>query len=180
MKTYEEISRNDLRNLLDANWITHDSMWLLNSTKKYGMKEVNAINKLSVRMMAVIETKRLKKVMEAENPKSFEELKMFLLTAFEIIRGNFMKFELNFQEPETITWNVPQCFAYDGVTRIGVIDDYDCGIVERIMGWFEELGVSYKIHPSFTGCLMHKTGKCPIRFEVNFSLGSEKHSPNDD
>ena len=62
MKPYEAISKDEIRDLLCANWITHDSMWLMNSVKQYGMKETNTINKSSVRMMAKIEAKRLKKL----------------------------------------------------------------------------------------------------------------------
>lgn len=168
MKTYEEISKNELRDLLNATWITHDAMWLVNSVKRNGMKETNAVNKAAVRMMAKIEAKRLKKIMETGNPKSFQELKIFLLTGYEIIRGSFMKFELKFQEPGTILWKIPECFAYNGIKRIGGLDNYDCGIVERILGWFEELGISCQMQPSFTGCLKHSTGHCAIKFEVEF------------
>lgn len=169
MKSYEEITKNELRDLLNAGWITHDAMWLANSVKKYGMKETNAINKSTVRMMAIIEAKRLKKIMDTGDPQTFGELKEFLLTSFEIIRGSFMNFGLEFREPHTITWNAQQCFAYDGIKRIGVLDNYDCGIIERVLGWFDELKISYEMKPLFTGCLKHSTGQCVIEFNVRFS-----------
>lgn len=169
MKTYDEISKDEIRELLNANWITHDAMWFSNSVKINGVIDTNEINKKAARMMAKIEAKRLKEVLDTGNPKSFQELKLFLLTSFEIIRGSFMKFELMFQDSGIFIMNVPQCFAYIGVKRLGVIDHYDCGIVERILGWFDELEVSYRLQPDFGGCLKHSTGQCAFQFEITFT-----------
>lgn len=168
MKSYESLSKEELRELLISNWMTHDAMWLMNTAQQRGMEAANAINKNSVKMMSRIEAKRLKKLLGVENPKTFDELKEFIQTGFKIIRGNFMDFEFEFLPPATILWKVPQCFAYDGVKRIGLIEKYDCGIVDRLLGWFDELGVLYQMHPVFNGCLKHATGNCGMKFEVKF------------
>ena len=82
--------------------MTHDAMWLANNAKQIGIDATNMANKTSMQMMARTEAKRIKQVLEVENPKSFEGLKQFIQTGFEIIRGRFMTFHLEFDEPDTI------------------------------------------------------------------------------
>jgi hypothetical protein len=52
------------------------------------------------------------------------------------------------------------CFAHDGIKRIGVIDQYQCGIFERVDGWFKGLGLKFEVTPQINGCLMHQGKKC--------------------
>ena len=64
-------------------------------------------------------------------------------------------------------WIDGKCFAYEGVRALGYIDEYKCGIIERIEGWFSGLGISYRIEPKVDKCLMHFEGKCAGRFLLN-------------
>ena len=53
-----------------------------------------------------------------------------------------------------------QCFAHDGIKALGVIDKYECGIMDRVEGWFDTLGIKYDVEPKVTGCMMHTEGRC--------------------
>ena len=75
-----------------------------------------------------------------------------------------MKFDFSFPEKNVLRGRFNECFAYDGVNKFGMIDNYECGIVERVKGWLESLGVTYNMTPNFKGCLMHQNGKCEIDF----------------
>lgn len=80
-----------------------------------------------------------------------------------------MNFEMNFSEDGKLEWKVPKCFAFEGVRRLGVIDKYECGIVERIFGWLDELEINYSIQPKPVGCSMHKYGVCEMTIEFYFN-----------
>ena len=55
-----------------------------------------------------------------------------------------------------------------------VIDQYECGIYDRIEGWFEGLGIKFKVSPRIDGCLMHQGKKCVRNFTFIFpQLGKE-------
>ena len=60
-----------------------------------------------------------------------------------------------------------ECFAHDGEKMYGMIDDYECGIVEKVKGWLNSLGVEYKMTPDFTGCLMRQSGICEVDFRFD-------------
>jgi hypothetical protein len=62
---------------------------------------------------------------------------------------------MNFQ---TGTWH--QCFAHDGITMLGVIDQYECGIMDRVESWFDTLGIKYEVEPKVTQCVMRTEGRC--------------------
>jgi hypothetical protein len=54
------------------------------------------------------------------------------------------------------------------VKQLGVLDRYQCGIMERICGWFDGLGIKYSVSPPMAGCMMHTDGKCFRDFTFNF------------
>jgi hypothetical protein len=80
-------------------------------------------------------------------------LRQSVCAAVECLRerpGNILHWE----------WERGQCFAFKGMTEIGTIDDYRCGVIYRIECWLEALGVEFNIDPKIDGCLMHTTGTC--------------------
>lgn len=151
-----------VKQLIIKNWMTHDAMWFFHSMNEIGIETTNKINRQAVRSMAVIEMKRLKKLLGVSSIETFEELTDFFPRAFETIRGDFMELDYSFPEHNQLhgEWKQNKCFAYQGIKNIGVIDQYECGIFERIEGWFEGLGITYTVEPKVTTCIMHTKGRC--------------------
>ncbi len=168
MKNYETITKDELRELLVTNWMTHDAMWLTNMAAQYGMEATNKINKTAARTMAKAEAKRIKKLLGVGNPQNMAELDRFITSGFQLTHARFIGFSFSFSEPNTVVWHIPRCFAFEGMTRAGTIAQYDCGIKDRLFGWFDELNVRFEMLPPFSGCQMHQTGKCEMVFKVEF------------
>ncbi len=61
--------------------------------------------------------------------------------------------------------------------RSGLIDQYQCGIVERVFAWLEVFGVQYTVENAPSGCNMHERGVCEIRFR--FLWNDASRSPED-
>ncbi len=167
MKQFEDITKTELRDLLVTNWITHDAMWLSNTVQQCGIEKANLINRQAVKAMAALEARRLKAVLQFDRINNFEELKTFIITSFELIRGPFMYFTVSFPEKNIMQWKCSNCFAYNGVCKLGIISLYQCGIFERVDGWFDSLGIPFTVSPEITGCLMHETGKCEREYRFN-------------
>ncbi len=166
MLAYEEIEKDELKDLLNANWMTHDATWFASCMQEIGIEKTNLINKKAVNEMAKMEARRLKKLLGIKKISNMEELKRFFETGFAIIKGTFMKFEMEFDEKNNLIWKIPKCFAYEGVKRLGTIDKYECGIVERVFGWLEVLDVGYTITPKPNGCNMHNFGRCEMEMKL--------------
>ena len=166
MNLLEKLSKNEIKELLIKGWMTHDAMWFFHAMQECGIEKANRINRSAVRTMAGIEAKRILKALGKKGLATFNELEEFMKEGLNIIKADFMKFELEFPSKNKFVWNIPGCFAYDGINKIGAAGAYDCGIVERAFGWFDSLGIKYECAPEAKGCQMHRTGAC--RWEFTF------------
>jgi hypothetical protein len=161
-----KIGKREIRNLLGKGWLTHDGMWFYHAYQELGIEKANKLNKAAIRSLAPIEIKRLKKALGIGGEKigSFEELKDFMLEALEIILPNsvFERFRFRASSKGLLhwEWESGECFAYKGMTQIGIIDGYRCGVIYRIECWLEALGIKYSIDPKIDECMMHEKDAC--------------------
>jgi hypothetical protein len=165
MKT---LKKNELKEILIKNWMTHDAMWFYHCLQECGIEKTNKINKAAIRSMAAIEIKRIQKAMGMDNVKTFEDLKMIVNIAFNVLKGDFMDFIYSFPSQNALHGEWKNCFAYNEVKQLGVLDRYQCGIMERVCGWFAGLGIKYSVSPPIAGCMMHTDGKCFRDFTFDF------------
>lgn len=146
--------------LINKNWMTHDAMWFLHSMQECGMEKTNRINRAAVRSMAMIEAKRLSKALEFDAVENFEDFKKLFQGAMDLVMPKFMKFTYEFRGDNVVHGEWQSCFAHDGMTKIGMIDQYQCGIFERIEAWLDALKIRYTVSPQVKGCMMHTEGQC--------------------
>jgi Family of unknown function (DUF6125) len=154
------LDKNELKELLNKCWMTHDAMWFYNCLQECGIEKTNQINKAAIRGMAAIEIKRYQKALGANKIDTFDEFKRFFELVMEIVSGKFMNYEFCFPQKNNIHAEWKSCFAFDGIKALGVIDRYECGIMLRIETWFATLGIKYEVEPKVTGCMMHTDGRC--------------------
>lgn len=167
--TLDTIDKETLRGLLLRNWMTHDAMWFLQAVQRLGIEQANALNRAAVRGMAGVEAKRLKKLLGLTAVDSPDTLRAFFDAAIELVIPDFIEFTWAWGPGNrSVRFEITQCFARDGVTMLGVADDYECGIYERIYGWFDELGVPYEVTPNVVHCTLHHEGTCVRDVEVRF------------
>ncbi|MFC1857223.1 DUF6125 family protein [Thermodesulfobacteriota bacterium] len=171
MELLAKMDKDEVKEFFSKNWMTHDAMWYGSCMQELGPEKANQLNKGAVRLMAGIEIKRILKLMgkpKGYSVKGFDDLTDIIETAFHLVQTSFMKFDFNFPEENLLRGQFNYCFAYEGVKKFGLIDSYDCGIVERVKGWIDALGVKYT-STDFTGCLMHEHGKCVIDFRFDLA-----------
>lgn len=159
----ETIDKSQLRDILCSTWMRHDAMWFYHCSNEIGMERTNKINRAAVRDMALFEAKRLKNLLGYQDriPQTYEESQTLLEQMFGIINAPFMKGTLTFIPEESkvrMTWET--CFAHLGMSRVGVIESYECGIFERIDSWLKALEIKWEVCPQVTGCMMHTDGEC--------------------
>ncbi len=166
MDVLENIDKKELRDLLGKGWLTHDGMWFYHTYKALGIEQANTLNKSAIRSIAPIEINRVKKILGVgdEIIESFETSIDFMDKAFQLIlpESVFRKFHFGTSSNNTFHWEWErgQCFAFKGMTQIGTIDDYRCGVIYRIECWLEALGIKFTIEPPIDKCIMHSTGVC--------------------
>jgi hypothetical protein len=67
---------------------------------------------------------------------------------------------------------IQRCFAFDNVSRAGIAEQYECGILPRVMGWLEEL-VDYELLPTPERCLKAQGCECLYSFRLKLPDGVE-------
>ncbi|MFX1302555.1 MAG: DUF6125 family protein [Promethearchaeota archaeon] len=150
----------DLKELLIKCWMTHDGMWFYHCLKECGMMKTNKINRAAIKSLANVEIKRIKRAFNIKKIDTFNDLKFLFNNALKTFKADFMEFSFNFPSTNHLHCKLQKCWAYDGIKKIGAIDQYECGIFDRIEGWFESLGIKYEAEPVIEGCLMHTIGQC--------------------
>jgi len=155
-----ELETKQLKELLNKGWMTHDAMWFYNSLQEVGIEKTNKINRAAVKAMAAIEIKRIKKALGATEIKTFGQLYELFEASMYIVSGDFMRYKFYSPTPNVIHGEWESCFAYDGINALGVIDRYECGIMDRIEAWLDTLGLRWEVEPKVTGCMMHTEGRC--------------------
>lgn len=172
MKSLADISKEEIIELENSCWMTHDGMWFFVCLSNFGIEQANKLNKAAIKGLAPFEVGRTKKAIGLTKNKveSFQELKDYFAIAQKLFIPDFMNGTVCFPRENVMSWEFApgQCFAYKGIKRLGAIDQYECGVMYRIECWLESLGVKYKMKPQVEKCLMHLTGKCSGEIELLF------------
>ena len=154
--------------LLSKGWLTHDAMWVTAVYEEYGGEIASKLNTRAIQLMTPIEVKRFQKALNLPKVDTFENLQQFINGAFAIVSGDFTEFQISYPRHNILHWQSVQCFAYDGIKQMGMIEHYQCGIIERVEGWLKSLNIEYEILPEIKGCNMHNIGACKLDIQFYF------------
>jgi len=170
MRTIEQLNVHELREHIIKNWMTHDGAWFFHCLKSYGIEEANRLNKAAIKTLAGFEFKRAKGLFGIEKITTFKDIREAIDAVFSVSKGDFMGFSYSFPEEDLLAWEWPDndCFAYQGMKRLGTTKDYQCGVLYRVLCWLDEAGIIYAVEPTINGCLINTLGEC--RGKVRFSL----------
>lgn len=174
MRAFEDVSKEEVRDLLGKGWLTHDGMWFHTVSRELGVETANKFNLAAIRAIAPFEVQRLKQLMALEESrlKSLEGIRECLPEAMRLILpvSVFSKLHFRALHGDILGWEWEDgaCFAYKGMGRIGVIDRYECGVMYRVECWLELLGLKFTAHPPVGRCRMHSTGHCSGQFRFQF------------
>ena len=162
------LDRQALRDTLLANWMTHDALWYEEVAAQFGMSVASPMNLRVCRKLGRIEFQRAMKRVGACRPKGREEyLKLFQL-AWDLFVPRFMAVRVSYPSHNLQQFHVLDCFAHRGMTRQGRIEEYQCGIFERIEGWLDAMGVRYVRRPDLNQCQKFMGKECKVTLEMQF------------
>lgn len=174
MKSLDDISKQELIELENSCWMTHDGMWFYSCLNRFGIEEANRLNKSAIKGLAPFEIERTKKLFgfDKRTLKTFDDCRAYFLIAKPLFIPSFMNATISFRGPNVMHWEFEpnNCFAFKGMKRMGVIDDYECGVIYRIECWLDCLGVQYKTKPRIDKCMMREGGHCAGDIELDLAV----------
>jgi hypothetical protein len=172
MNEIENLTKNELKELLNKGWMTHDAMWFASAFQQLGIEKANELNLSAIALASIIEAKRIRNAlgMKGQAIDTFDKTLQFFEGAAALVIPKFMKVSFGSPEKNVIWWRWEdgQCFAYKGLCQLGAIERYQCGVIYRIVCWLRTLDIQFDVEPAIDGCLMHQTGKCEGRFRFHF------------
>jgi hypothetical protein len=148
--------------------MTHDGMWFAHCLQEFGIKKTNQINKAAGRALAAVESKRIKKAFGLGQINNMDQFLEALDAARSVLIGDFMQFDFIAQPNDRLRIESRRCFAHEGMVKLGVADRYECGIFNRLEGWFDGLGLKWKVTPEIKGCMMYDEGRCYRDYAFEF------------
>jgi len=171
MTPVNHLDPKEIIELLNKCWMTHDAMWFYQCLKELGIEKANQMNKAAIKSLAPIEVSRIRKTLGIGKMETFEEFKNFFSGAADLCIPDFMNATMSFPQKNVLHWEFePQkCFAYKGMQKFGVINDYECGVIYRVECWIESLGIKYSVNPQIRKCLMLAQGNCLGDFQLLMS-----------
>jgi hypothetical protein len=164
----EKLDREKLRNILLANWMTHDALWYGELASRFGMAEASPMNLRVCRKLGRIEFGRLMKTAGVTQPRDMSEYGEIFELGKQVFFPDFMSVEILYPEKDTQVFQVIDCFAHRGMEKTGLISEYECGIFERIEGWFDSMGLEYTRTPDLSRCLKFKGEDCTVTVKFKF------------
>ena len=149
--------------------MTHDALWYLEVARHLGMAEASPMNLRVCRKLGQIECKRLMQQVDVSAPGNMMEFRELFELAERIFVPDFMTFTVDYPDNHIQRFHVLDCFAYNGMHKAGMVSEYECGIFERIEGWFDSMGLAYSRTPDLSRCLKHRGKDCVITVQIEFS-----------
>lgn len=174
MKAVEGIRSAEIKEFLGKSWLTHDGMWFFSVYQSYGIDAANKLNRAAIKGMAPFEVNRCKRLLgiEKERLTTFGEVEHFMDGALRVILPESILSVSSFTAPSRNVirweWQEGRCFAYEGMKRLGIADQYVCGVIYRLECWFDCLQIPYTVNPKLGPCMMAKTGSCAGEFVFQF------------
>lgn len=162
------LNKSQLRDLLLKNWMTHDALWYAEVALKLGMKEASPMNLRVCRRLGQIEYKRLLNVANISPPANMEQFQTVFDIGRQVFVPDFMSLEIAYPVKNLLQIHVLECFAHRGMEKAGQLAEYECGIFERIFGWFDAMNLNYTVEPDLTRCLKFKGRDCIVTFRFQF------------
>jgi hypothetical protein len=161
-------SAEEREDLLRAGWLSHDARWYAAAVDDVGTAAANRLNRRAIRHAAMVEARRLHRVLGSPPVGTAREFLDFADQARELFVGDRVELCNEVIDTRTYRVEVKRCFAAEQVERAGLASSYECGIFDRIQGWHEALRVPLSEDVPTTTCLLANGERCErtIRMRV--------------
>lgn len=161
------LSTADRETLLIKCWMSHDARWFNAVAMNFGLEAANRLNQQAAHDVGVVEAKRMARACGLPVPvNAVDDYILAQETIIGLMGPDLLDYQTVQTDEDTFEVRVERCFAYDQVARVGVEQQYDCGIFARIEGWLEALETDYEMTPPLGRCLKAQGRECVHAFRV--------------
>jgi hypothetical protein len=162
----DQLSGEEREALLIKLWMSHDARWFAAAAMECGMETANRLNQTAAHEVGKKEAARLLRAFEMSPVRNRDDFLAAQEAFIGFLGPDLLDYEMEAVGNDSFDLKVKRCFAFDQVTKAGVAQQYDCGILPRITGWLEGVGLEHKLSPAIGPCLMAAGKECAYRVTV--------------
>ena len=165
-----KLSPQQREELLIKCWMSHDARWFTAVAMNHGMQAANRANQAAVREEGKVEARRLARALGLGPVQNAADFLLAQEAMIGLLGPDLLEYDAaQTGDPPEAGWRIEikRCFAFDNVSRAGVADQYECGILPRVQGWLEGLGLQYEMTPALGKCLKAQGQECAYAFRLN-------------
>ncbi len=156
-------------------WMSHDARWFMAAATTFGLEAALRLNRTAVREEGRAEARRLVRRLQLPAVQTVSDYLLIQEVIIGLLGPEFLDYTLTESGGDGFDLRIQRCFAFDNVSRAGIAEQYECGILPRVMGWLDELGVDYKLRPEPGKCLKAQGGECS--YTVRFAADGAARAP---
>lgn len=162
------LSQQERETILIKSWMSHDARWFNAVAMSYGLDAANRLNQAAANECGKAEARRMARALSLPVPAaSVDDCRLVQEAIIGLMGPNLLDYESVKTGGDTFEVRVQRCFAYEQVARVGVAQQYDCGIFARVQGWFDALETDYQMTPPLARCLIAQGLNCVHEFRIN-------------
>ena len=162
----DRLSSDEREALLIKLWMAHDARWFAAAAMEVGMETTNRLNQAAAHAVGKTEARRLLRAFEMSPVRNRDDFVAAYEAFIGLLGPDLLDYEAELVGDDSYDLKIDRCFAFDQVTKAGVAQQYDCGILPRVTGWLEGLGLEHELSPAIGPCLMAAGKECAYRVTV--------------
>ncbi len=156
------------KDLLIKGWMSHDARWFMAVAEHFGIKAANRLNQIVARELGRVEMKRFMKSLNLSSPKKMDEYLGIKEAVISLYGPDLIEYEIKVLDDRSYEMHLKRCFAYENIVKAGIKDQYECGILARIQGWIDALGLEHELTPSLGKCMKVLGKECSYTITLRF------------
>ncbi len=145
-------------------WMSHDARWFMAAAMTFGLDAAMRLNRTAIQEEGRAEARRLVKRLNLPSVLTAEDYLLFQEVAIGLLGPDLLDYSTETAGDDGFDLRVNRCFAHENVTRAGIADQYECGIIPRLLGWLDQLGLEYELEPPLGKCLKAQGQDCAYAF----------------
>ena len=160
------LSPEEREALLIKSWMAHDARWFQAVAMAFGLEAANRVNQAAVHEAGKAEAKRMTRALRLPPVVTLDDWLLTQEAIIGLMGPDLIDYGIVPTGDDSYELRVERCFAHEQVTRAGVAQQYECGIMPRLTGWLEGLGLGYEMTPPLGKCLKAQGLDCVYAFKV--------------
>lgn len=162
------LSFDSQKDLLIKGWMSHDARWYMAVAEHFGISHANHLNQIVARELGRVEMKRFMKALNLSPSRNMEEYLNLKKAALSMFGRDLVDYEIKILDHQSYEMRFRRCFAHENIVKAGIKDQYECGILSRLQGWIDALGLEHDLTPPLGKCMKVLGRECSYKIRLQF------------